>query len=120
MGIPVFLTGMARGLLGRSHTLQMRHQRKKALKNADLVILAGMPCDFRLGYGRSFGSGSRIISINRSKADLKLNCRPDLAVLSDPFLFLCALADVSAAESTPGNLGFRNSNKMMTIEKNLF
>jgi thiamine pyrophosphate-dependent acetolactate synthase large subunit-like protein len=70
------------------------------LKNADLVILAGMPCDFRLGYGRSFGSGARIISINRSKADLKLNCRPDLAVLSDPFLFLCALADVPAAKSS--------------------
>jgi thiamine pyrophosphate-dependent acetolactate synthase large subunit-like protein len=100
LGIPVFLTGMARGLLGRSHTLQIRHQRKKALKNADLVILAGMPCDFRLGYGRSFGPGSKIISINRSKADLKLNCRPDLAVLSDPFLFLCALADVPAAESS--------------------
>jgi acetolactate synthase-1/2/3 large subunit len=99
LGIPVFLTGMARGLLGRSHRLQMRHQRKKALKNADLVILAGMPCDFRLGYGRSFGSGAKIISINRSKADLKLNCRPDLAVLSDPFLFLCALADVPTAES---------------------
>jgi acetolactate synthase-1/2/3 large subunit len=48
LGIPVFLTGMARGLLGRSHALQMRHQRKKALKNADMVILAGMPCDFRL------------------------------------------------------------------------
>jgi acetolactate synthase-1/2/3 large subunit len=100
LGIPVFLTGMARGLLGRSHTLQIRHQRKKALKNADLVILAGMPCDFRLGYGRSFGSGVKIISINRSKADLKLNCRPDLAVLSDPFLFLCALADEPAAESS--------------------
>jgi acetolactate synthase-1/2/3 large subunit len=100
LGIPVFLTGMARGLLGRSHALQMRHQRKRALKNSDLVILAGMPCDFRLGYGRSFGSGTRIISINRSKADLKLNCRPDLAVLSDPFLFLCVLADVPAAESS--------------------
>ena len=100
LGIPVFLTGMARGLMGRSHALQMRHQRKKALKNADLVILAGMPCDFRLGYGRSFGSGARIISINRSKTDLKLNCRPDLAVMSDPFLFLCALADVLAAESS--------------------
>jgi acetolactate synthase-1/2/3 large subunit len=100
LGIPMFLTGMARGLLGRSHALQMRHQRKKALKNADLVILAGMPCDFRLNYGRSIGPEARIISVNRSKADLKLNCRPDLAVLSDPFLFLCALADVLAAEST--------------------
>ena len=100
LGIPVFLTGMARGLLGKSHALLMRHQRKIALKNADLVILAGMPCDFRLGYGRSFGSGSKLISINRSKDDLKLNCRPDLAVLSDPFLFICALADVLASEES--------------------
>jgi thiamine pyrophosphate-dependent acetolactate synthase large subunit-like protein len=100
LGIPVFLTGMARGLLGRSHALQMRHQRKKALKEADLVILAGMPCDFRLNYGRSIGAEARIISINRSKADLKLNCRPDLAVLSDPFLFLCALSDIVPVESS--------------------
>ena len=98
LGIPVYLTGMARGLLGRSHPLQMRHQRKKALQKADLVIIAGMPCDFRLNYGRSIGSGARIIAVNRSKRDLKLNCRPDLAVLSDPFLYLCALADVFAPE----------------------
>jgi acetolactate synthase-like protein len=100
LGIPVFLAGMARGLMGRQHPLQMRHQRKNALKNADLVILAGMPCDFRLNYGRSFGSATNIISINRSKTDLRLNCRPDLAVLSDPFLFLCALAEVFTPEST--------------------
>jgi thiamine pyrophosphate-dependent acetolactate synthase large subunit-like protein len=98
LGIPVYLTGMARGLLGRSHPMQMRHQRKKALQKADLVIIAGMPCDFRLNYGRAIGSGAKIIAVNRSKADLKLNCRPDLAVLSDPFLFLCALSDVLAPE----------------------
>jgi len=99
LSIPVYLAGMARGLMGRQHPLQMRHQRRKALKNADLVILAGIPCDFRLDYGRSFGSGAKIISVNRSKSDLRLNCRPDLAVLSDPFLFLCALAEVFTPES---------------------
>jgi len=99
LNIPVFLTGMARGLMGKRHPLQMRHQRKKALKNADLVILAGMTCDFRLDYGRSFGSDTDIISVNRSKSDLRLNCRPDHAVLSDPFLFLCALAEVFTPDS---------------------
>jgi len=98
LGIPAYLTGMARGLLGKSHPMQMRHQRKKALQKADLVIIAGMPCDFRLNYGRAIGSGAKIIAVNRSKADLKLNCRPDLAVLSDPFLFLCALSDGFAPE----------------------
>jgi acetolactate synthase-1/2/3 large subunit len=100
LGMPVFLTGMARGLLGKDHPLQMRHQRKKALHAADLVIIAGMPCDFRLNYGRSFGTGARIISINRSKDDLRMNCRPDLAALTDPFLFLCALAEVFVPESS--------------------
>jgi thiamine pyrophosphate-dependent acetolactate synthase large subunit-like protein len=71
----------------------MRHHRQKALKNADLVILAGMPCDFRLNYGRTFSAEAKLISINRSKTDMRLNCRPDLAVLSDPFLFLCSLAE---------------------------
>ncbi len=98
MGIPVFLTGMARGLLGRSHIFQMRHQRGSALKDSDLIIIAGMPCDFRLNYGRSFGAGAKIICVNRSETDLLLNCRPDLPVLSDPFLFLCAVSEALASQ----------------------
>jgi acetolactate synthase-like protein len=111
LGIPVFLAGMARGLLGRSHPLQMRHQRKKALKEADLVIIAGMPCDFRLNYGRSFGSRTRIISVNRSRKDLRLNCRPDPAVLSDPFMFLCALAQEFGPNSSPRESWIRTLRK---------
>jgi len=111
LGIPVFLAGMARGLMGRQHPLQMRHQRKKALKEADLVVLAGMPCDFRLNYGRSFGPEAKIISVNRSKTDLRLNCRPDLSVLSDPFLFLCALAEVFLPESSEWDAWIRELKK---------
>src|SRR5262245_35148154 len=51
LGLPVYLSGMARGLLGVDHPLQLRHQRRSALKEADLVLLAGVPCDFRLDYG---------------------------------------------------------------------
>src|SRR5262249_27326309 len=51
LGVPVYLSGMARGLLGPEHPLQMRHRRKEALREADLVILAGAPNDFRLDYG---------------------------------------------------------------------
>ena len=35
---PVFLTGMAPGLLGRDHPLQMRHHLKAALKAADKAV----------------------------------------------------------------------------------
>src|SRR5262249_45981397 len=52
LGAPVFLAGMGRGLLGRTHELQLRHNRGAALKEADVVIVCGFPFDFRLGYGR--------------------------------------------------------------------
>lgn len=41
LGIPCFLGGMARGLLGRDSAIQARQARRDALKEADLVILAG-------------------------------------------------------------------------------
>jgi acetolactate synthase-1/2/3 large subunit len=98
LGIPVYLTGMARGLMGKSHPLLMRHHRKEALKQADLVLVAGMPFDFRLNYGRAIGGRARVISVNRSKSDLTMNRRPDLGVASDPLLFLCALPEALGSQ----------------------
>jgi len=43
IGIPVYLSGMARGLMGASHPLHHRHQRSKALREADLVLLGCRP-----------------------------------------------------------------------------
>jgi acetolactate synthase-like protein len=61
---------MSRGLLGKNNQLQMRHQRKEALKEADLVILAGTVCDFRLSYGRVLPRGVPVIAVNRDKDQL--------------------------------------------------
>lgn len=91
IGIPLYLTGMARGLMGRDHVLAMRHQRRKALKAADTVLIAGMPCDFRLDYGRAIARQATVIGVNRSRRDLKLNRTPQLAVAADPGRFLEAL-----------------------------
>ena len=90
--VPVYLSGMARGLLGRSHPLQMRHTRKEALREADLIILAGVACDFRLDYGRQIPTAARLITVNRNPATLKKNCRPHLAILGEPELLLQKLA----------------------------
>lgn len=92
IGAPLFLTGMARGLMGRAHPLQMRHQRKEALKAADGVVLAGMACDFRLNYGRAINAEAKLMAINRSKSDLILNRKPKVALHADPCEALCALA----------------------------
>jgi len=92
LGVPVYLSGMARGLLGRADPLQLRHRRREALKEADLVLLGGMPLDFRMDYGRSIGRGTAIIAVGRDATSLRRNRRPTLAVPSDTGLFLAALA----------------------------
>jgi acetolactate synthase-1/2/3 large subunit len=90
--IPVFLTGTARGLLGPDHPLQFRHGRSRALQAADLVLVAGMPCDFRLNYGRDIQAETFHIAVNRSKSDLRRNKKPDLSIQADPATFLAELA----------------------------
>ena len=93
IGMPVYLSGMARGLMGPSHPLHRRHQRRKALREADVVVLAGVPSDFRLDYGRHVRKGACLVSANRSRVDLNRNRRPDIGVLADAGLFLRRLAD---------------------------
>ncbi|MFY3743512.1 thiamine pyrophosphate-binding protein [Anaeromyxobacter sp. Red801] len=92
LGVPVYLGGMARGLLGRRDALQFRHARGRALKEADVVVVAGFPFDFRLGYGRGFGRGAFIGAANLSAAELRKNRSPDVAVEMHPGEFLVALA----------------------------
>jgi len=92
LGIPVYLSGMARGLLGRDHVLQMRHQRRAALRESDCVLLAGVPCDFRLDYGRHVRRSATLIAANRSAADARMNRRPDIAAIGDAGRSLARLA----------------------------
>jgi acetolactate synthase-1/2/3 large subunit len=88
LGIPVYLSGMARGLLGRDHALQMRHQRRQALRESDCVVLAGVPCDFRLDYGRHVRRSATLVAANRSAKEARMNRRPDIAAIGDAGLFL--------------------------------
>lgn len=93
LGVPVYLSGTARGLLGREHPLLLRHRRTQALRDADLVLLAGVPLDFRLGYGEHIPRRAGYVSFNRSADDLRRNRRPDIAVLGDAGLALRRLAE---------------------------
>ena len=95
MGIPTYLSGMARGLLAEDDHFYFRHKRKLALKESDLVILAGVPCDFRLNYGRHIPRSASLVSINRSRHDLRKNRRPDLGIPADPAEAILSLAEMS-------------------------
>ena len=84
LSVPTFTSGMARGCFGASDKYFFRHNRKHALKNADVVLTLGIPLDFRLGYGFSINKDATLIAVNKSKEDLKKNRKPDIGIHADP------------------------------------
>ncbi len=54
LGLPVIANGMGRGILAADDPLLVTRARSRAFGAADLVLVAGTPLDFRLGYG-AFG-----------------------------------------------------------------
>jgi acetolactate synthase I/II/III large subunit len=53
--LPVVANGQGRGILPAGHPLLVTRARSLAFREADLVIVAGTPLDFRLGYGQFGG-----------------------------------------------------------------
>src|SRR4051812_9717805 len=63
LSIPVFLNGLARGCLPADHKRFFSRARGQALKQADVALVVGVPMDFRLGFGQSFGAQTQIVLI---------------------------------------------------------
>jgi len=65
--VPVFTNGQGRGCIPADHRLAFSRARSHALKNADLVVVAGTPLDFRLGFGQ-FGS-AKVVHLDHRRAE---------------------------------------------------
>ena len=63
LNLPVYLNGMGRGCLPFDHPSFLQLSRSKALRESDLVIIAGTPIDFRLGYGERINPAANIVQI---------------------------------------------------------
>jgi acetolactate synthase-1/2/3 large subunit len=67
--VPVFLNGLGRGCLPADHELAFSRARGKALKEADVALVVGVPMDFRLGFGEAFGEETQIVAIDSVQPD---------------------------------------------------
>jgi acetolactate synthase-1/2/3 large subunit len=96
VGIPVFLNGMGRGCLPADHELSFSRTRGKGLKEADVVLVVGVPLDFRLAFGGSIGEQTKLISLDVAPSELTATRRPDLALVGDIPATLAALREGAA------------------------
>jgi acetolactate synthase I/II/III large subunit len=67
--IPVFLNGLARGCVPADHPMFFSRARGTGLKGADVALVVGVPMDFRLGFGGSFGDETQLIVVGSAPAE---------------------------------------------------
>src|SRR5262249_29089442 len=83
LGAPVYLNGAGRGCLPPDHPHFFSHTRKDALAEADVVLIAGTPLDFRLGYGSGIGESAKIVQVDGDACEIGRNRAVEVGIIGD-------------------------------------
>ena len=97
LGAPVFLNGMGRGCLPADHELAFSRARGHGLKQADVALAIGLPLDFRLGFGGSFGEETKLIWLDVAPNELRRNRKPELELVGGIAPTLAAIREAAAS-----------------------
>ncbi len=102
--LPVIANGQGRGILPPDHELLMTRARSTAFGEADLVIVAGTPLDFRLGYGEFGGRNetppAKVVHLADAEGQLATHVQLAGSAAGDLGAIFTGLAQ--AASSRPG------------------
>jgi acetolactate synthase I/II/III large subunit len=101
LALPVVANGQGRGILPAGHPLLVTRARSTAFSEADLVIVAGTPLDFRLGYGRFGGRGdtppARVVHLVDDADQIAAHCELAGSAAGDLASIFTALAAEASA-----------------------
>jgi acetolactate synthase I/II/III large subunit len=107
--LPVIANGQGRGILPAGHELLVSRARGMALGEADLVIVAGTPLDFRLGYGEYGGKNgtppARVVHVADAPAQIARHRELAAAVAAPLPAFFSELADAAKPGGARGAAG---------------
>jgi len=113
--IPVLVNGLGRGCIPADHECFFSRARGDALKGADVALVIGVPMDFRLGFGGSFGEDTQIVAIDRVRGERE-HPRPVAAELyGGVALTLAALREQAAGG--PDRSGWLSKLRSVEDEK---
>jgi acetolactate synthase-1/2/3 large subunit len=109
--LPVIANGQGRGILPAGHELLVSRARSTALGEADLVIVAGTPLDFRLGYGEYGGKNgtppAQVVHVADAPSQLARHRELAAAASGSLTAFFTQLTS-AAAGSGPGQAAGRS------------
>jgi acetolactate synthase-1/2/3 large subunit len=104
--LPVIANGQGRGILPAGHPLLVTRARATALGEADLVIVAGTPLDFRLGYGQFGGKNgtppARVVHLADAAAQVAQHCELAGSAAGDLSAIFAGLVDEAGPAAGAG------------------
>ena len=95
--LPTFANGLGRGLLPADHELAFSRARSIAFGEADLVIVAGTPLDFRVGFG-AFGE-AKVVHLVDAPERVAAHVELAVSVAGDLLATFSQLAEHGTAPS---------------------
>lgn len=97
--IPIYVNGAARGSLPRNHPYNFMPSRKTAFDDADLILLAGTPLDFRMGYGRRLNPKAKIVIMDMDYKNVGHNRDFDYGLVGNLRTILLAMCEASRGDT---------------------
>jgi acetolactate synthase-1/2/3 large subunit len=105
--IPVLMNGMARGVVPADHELAFSRARSRALKEADVALVVGVPMDFRLGFGGVFGADTQLVVADRVEPERPHPRLVSAALYGDLSVVMSGLGEAAAPDREGWIAGLR-------------
>ena len=115
--VPVFLNGLARGCLPADHENFFSRARGKGLKEADVALVIGVPMDFRLAFGGSFGDDTKVIVLGAAPPANPHPRAPDAELYGGVAATLDALREAVSGGSPPARAAWLSDLRAVENEK---
>ncbi|MBI3936139.1 MAG: acetolactate synthase [Betaproteobacteria bacterium] len=97
--VPIYVNGAARGTLPRNHPYNFMPSRRTAFEQADVILLAGTPLDFRMGYGRRLSPKATIIILDMDYRNVGYNRDFDIGLVGNVRAILNAMCEASKGDA---------------------
>ena len=91
--IPFYTAPMSRGLVPEDHAVSFQGARSMAMREADVVLVAGTRLNWMLQFGQRMSEQAKIIQIDIDAGEIGHNRSVDLGIVGDAKAVLSQLAD---------------------------
>lgn len=99
--IPFYTAPMSRGLVPEDHVVSFPAARSTAMREADVILVAGTRLNWMMQYGRRFAPDAKIIQIDIEESELGHNRDIELGIVGDAKAVLGQM--VAEAEAQPSS-----------------